>query len=95
MPLPIFAKKLHHRRRSGVFIVNFEHISHLALVFHIVNFEHVTAGWDSGIVFSEAAGLQAYDDVNNPVNYSSELHQNMINLITIFSYKSFLFHTMN
>ena len=30
------------RRRSGVFIVNFEHISHLC---SIVNFEHVIAGW--------------------------------------------------
>ena len=26
-------KRLQHRRRSGVFIVNFEHISHLVLVF--------------------------------------------------------------
>ena len=43
------------RRRSGVFIVNFEHIPHLVLVFllltwrrvgvFIVNFEHVIAGW--------------------------------------------------
>ena len=27
----------HHQRRSGVFIVNFEHISHLALAFLSVN----------------------------------------------------------
>ena len=33
-----------HWRRTGVFIVNFEHISHLVL---IVNFEQVNAGWDS------------------------------------------------
>ena len=32
------------RRRSGVFIVNFEHISHLVL---IVNFEQVNANWIS------------------------------------------------
>ena len=34
--------------RSGVFIVNFEHILRLALVFFffsILNLEHVTAGW--------------------------------------------------
>ena len=30
---------------SGVFIVNFEHISHLVLVVSIVNFEQVNAGW--------------------------------------------------
>ena len=33
-----------HWRRSGVIIVNFEHVSHLVLVFYIVNFEHVVAG---------------------------------------------------
>ena len=32
-------------RRSSVFIVNFEHISHLASV-SIVNFEHVIADWE-------------------------------------------------
>ena len=32
-------------RRSTVFIVNFEYILHLALVF-TVKFEHVIAGWD-------------------------------------------------
>ena len=30
---------------SGVLIVNFEHISHLDVVFSIVNFKHVIAGW--------------------------------------------------
>ena len=33
-------------RRSGVFMVNFKHISHLVLVFLMFNFEHVNAGWD-------------------------------------------------
>ena len=33
-----------HWRRSGVFIVNFEYISHLASV-SIVNFEQINAGW--------------------------------------------------
>ena len=31
--------------RSGVFIVNFEHISRLVLVF-LFKFEHVIAGWE-------------------------------------------------
>ena len=31
-------------RRSGVFIVNFEHKLHLVLVFFIVNFKYVIAG---------------------------------------------------
>ena len=35
-----------HWRRSGISIVNFEQISHLVLVFSIVNFEHVIAGWE-------------------------------------------------
>ena len=33
-------------RRFGVFIVNFEHISHLYSSVSIVNFEHVIAGWE-------------------------------------------------
>ena len=36
-------------RRSGVFIVNFEHISHLVLV-SVVNFEQVNAGWDCDLL---------------------------------------------
>ena len=32
-------------RRSGVFIFNFEQITHIHLVFTIVNFEKVNAGW--------------------------------------------------
>ena len=47
------------RRLSGVFIVNLEHISRLALVFlpcssvSIVNFEHAIAGWGRPIVSSK------------------------------------------
>ena len=36
-----------HKLRSGVFIVNFEHTSHLVLVFLIVNFKQVNADLDS------------------------------------------------
>ena len=35
-----------HRRRSGVFTVNFQHISKIVLVF-IAVFEQVNAWWDS------------------------------------------------
>ena len=38
--------KLRQWRRFGVFIVNFEHISHLYSSVFIANFEHVTAGWE-------------------------------------------------
>ena len=44
--LTIKTPERHHWRRSGIFIVNFEHISHLFLVFLIVNFKQVNAGWD-------------------------------------------------
>ena len=37
--------KINNWRRYDVFIVNFEHISHLVLVFSIVKFEHAIAGW--------------------------------------------------
>ena len=32
-------------RRFGVFIVNFEHISHLCSSASVIDFEHVIAGW--------------------------------------------------
>ena len=60
--------KTSERRRSGVFIVNFEHISYLVLVFFIVNFEHVTADWAR----SEITKLKRKDVVTNvQVNKSS------------------------
>ena len=34
----------HHWRRSGVFTVNFEHISHIILVFLLLNFKSI-CGW--------------------------------------------------
>ena len=34
------------QRHSIVFIVNFEHISHLVLVLLLLTYEHVIAGWD-------------------------------------------------
>ena len=37
--------KWHQWHRFGVFIVNFEHISHLCSSVSIINFEHVIAGW--------------------------------------------------
>ena len=37
--------KWHQWHRFGVFIVNFEHISHLCSSVSIANFEQVNAGW--------------------------------------------------
>ena len=42
--LTIKIPKRRQWRRSGIFIVNFERISHLVLLLSIVNFEHVIAG---------------------------------------------------
>ena len=36
-----------HWRRSGVFIVNYEHIWHLVLVFLLLTFKHVNAVLES------------------------------------------------
>ena len=44
LTIKIPERRLWHR--SGTFIVNFEHISHLVLVFLLLNFEHVIAGWE-------------------------------------------------
>ena len=37
--------EIRHWRHSGIFIVNFEHISHLCSSVFIVNFEQVNPGW--------------------------------------------------
>ena len=42
--LTIKAPEQTHWRCSGVFIVNFQHISHFVLVFLLFNFKHVIAG---------------------------------------------------
>ena len=44
--LTIKTPERHQWCRSGVFVVNFEHISHLVQGFH-VDFEQVNARWDS------------------------------------------------
>ena len=44
--LTIKTPKRHHWRRFGVFIVNFEHISHLCSSVFIVNFQQVNASWE-------------------------------------------------
>ena len=43
--LTIKTPKRRHWRHFGVFIVNFEHISHRCSSVSIVNFEQVNAGW--------------------------------------------------
>ena len=43
--LTIKTPKRRHWRRFGVFIVNFEHISHLRSSVSVVTFEKVNAGW--------------------------------------------------
>ena len=43
--LTIKTPKRRKWRRFGVFIVNFEHISHLCSIVSIIYFEHVIAGW--------------------------------------------------
>ena len=39
-------------RRSGGFIINFEHISHLCSSVSIVNFEYVIVRWVGGGIYS-------------------------------------------
>ena len=44
--LTIKSPKRRHWRRSGVFIVNFEHISHIFLAFLLFDFEQANVSWD-------------------------------------------------
>ena len=54
--------KRHHWRHFGVFIVNFEHISHLCSSVFIVNFEQLNTGWvDLLVTFINMDGLQIFE----------------------------------
>ena len=55
--LTIKTPKRHHWRRSGVFIINFEHISHLALVLLLVTLSRK----GKGIVLQFAKSLNSHD----------------------------------
>ena len=63
-------------RRSGVFIVNFEHISHLV---SIVNFEHVIAGWVVYILhkisFTQFQIGHCYSSVRNKLNQTCNCYK--------------------
>ena len=43
--------------RSGIFIVNFEHIPHLCSSVSVVNLEHVIAGWDTSPIIGQRKWL--------------------------------------
>ena len=61
--LTIKTSERRHWRRSGVFIVNFEHKSPCSSI-SIVNFEHIFAGWEDLFVCSGAFKLiQNFNDV--------------------------------
>ena len=50
--LTIETPKRHQWRRFGVFIVNYEHISHLCSSVSVTKFEHVIAGWEMVFVLA-------------------------------------------
>ena len=52
-------KRVEQRRRSGTFIVNFEHISHLVLVFG-----QVSAGWVITFKFDYVSASELNDMLN-------------------------------
>ena len=56
-------------RRFGVFIVNFEHISHLYSSVSIVNFDHVIAGWEV-LYILELYSIQKYLKLGRYNTYS-------------------------
>ena len=45
---------------SGVFIVNFEHISHFVIVFLFVNFGQAIADWIHFASIADTFGLRVY-----------------------------------
>ena len=72
---PKLTIKIPERRqscRSGIFIVNFEHISHLVLVLRAsINFKHVNAGWDRAVLLDILISLDIVSSImidNNGLN---------------------------
>ena len=61
--LTIKTPKQRHWRRFGVFIVNFEHISHLCSSVFIVNLEQLNADWEDNCV------ILTLISVNLPVKF--------------------------
>ena len=51
-----------HWRRFRVLIVNFEQISHVVLVYFIVDFEQVSAGWEGSQYLTQRR-------IQNPIEY--------------------------
>ena len=56
--LTMKAPERHQWCCPGVFIANFEHISHLVQVFFTVNFEDVSTGW--GFLFLQKCFIRLY-----------------------------------
>ena len=50
--LTIKTPERHHLRCPGVFIVNFEHISHLFSSVPVINFEQVNVSWEQIINYT-------------------------------------------
>ena len=51
-------------RRSGIFVVNFEHVLHLFLMFLLLTFEQVNADWEVNI-----ARLSCFDKISSDPNH--------------------------
>ena len=66
--------------RSGVFIVNFEHVTPCANAF-IVNFEHVIAGWE----------VDGYNSIFNPITQYSMLTLQPKTFFSKFIFRSMIY----
>ena len=74
-------------RRSSVFIVNFEDILLLVLVFLFIDFEHVLSGWE---VFHESLPRVYFSYLNTRIcNLSSGLHITHFLVVLFKERKSF------
>ena len=71
-------------RRSGIFIVNFEHISDLCLEF-LLSTEQVNAAWDSKI-FIKLDTITFRREFRNPSNICVESFAKLVNAFFTVSY---------
>ena len=78
-----------HWRRFGVFIVNFEHISHLYSSASIVNFEQVNAGWVRAFSSNRTNILKTPNHIPTITNFLSRKSV-IVDFVQNFQFKELL-----
>ena len=75
--------------RSGIFIVHFEHISHLVSTVSIVNFEHLIAGWGKDWELEAKTNLKWYHALKIKAwEFLCYIHSSLTSFSVLLTFKS-------